>query len=166
MIHQCTRSPDEFASSLRAEKYQNLTATGIASNDLAPECATSVEAWPVGLTGPLGLPRRVPARKSTVSSGASAITCSPPCQRRIEYRDIILPMTVVRRLDGVLNPPAPPSWRGKRNWTRRAYRRPRKAPSSIARPDKPFTIAYPFRSPAASRQANPEDAEGLFRGLS
>jgi hypothetical protein len=34
MIHRCTRSRGEFASYLRAEKYQNLTAMGIASNDL------------------------------------------------------------------------------------------------------------------------------------
>ncbi len=49
MIHQCTRSRGEFASSLRAEKYQNLTAVGIASNDLAPEWAIGLEAWPVAL---------------------------------------------------------------------------------------------------------------------
>jgi hypothetical protein len=43
MIHQCTRSRGEFASSLGAEKYQNFTAVGIASNDLASERAIGLE---------------------------------------------------------------------------------------------------------------------------
>jgi hypothetical protein len=43
------RSVGEFGSSLRAEKYQNLAAMGIASKDLAPEWAISLEAWPVAL---------------------------------------------------------------------------------------------------------------------
>ena len=38
------RSRREFASSVRAEKYQNFTTVGIASNDLAPEWAIGPEA--------------------------------------------------------------------------------------------------------------------------
>ena len=55
MIHQCTRSRGEFASSLRAEKYQNGRAVEIASYDLAQNRrSASIVAGRFGR--PVGLP--------------------------------------------------------------------------------------------------------------
>ena len=59
MIHQCTRSRGEFASPLRAEKYQNGRAVEIASNGLLPRIGDRPQSWraagrPVGYCCHLG----------------------------------------------------------------------------------------------------------------